>query len=143
VGRTPDDVSEPFGAEAAQFMNQLVLQHDVTIEVENVDKTGGFIGSMYTANGDNVAVLLLENGLATVHGPSADQSRQVNQLYSAETRAKAGLKNVCGAAQPQPTRQGGRGDAGGATRTRADAGGATRAGGCKGGKGERGEWAGG
>ena len=94
VGRTPDDPSEPFGAEAAQFITQHVLQHDVTAEIENVDKTGGFIGSLYTENGDNVAVLLLENGLATLHGPSADQSRHVNQLYSAETRAKASLKNV-------------------------------------------------
>ena len=94
VGRTPEDPSEPFGAEAAQFITQHVLQHDVTAEIENVDKTGGFIGSLYTENGDNVAVLLLENGLATLHGPSADQSRHVNQLYSAETRAKASLKNV-------------------------------------------------
>ena len=71
-----------------------MLQHDVTIDVEAVDKTGGFIGTMFTDAGDNVAVLLLEEGLATLHGPSADQSRYVNQLYAAETRAKASLKNV-------------------------------------------------
>jgi len=94
VARAPEEKSEPFGPEAAAFVTRLVLQHDVTIEVDAVDKSGAFNGTLFTSSGENVAVLLLENGLATVHGPSADQSRYANQLYSAETRAKAAQKNV-------------------------------------------------
>ena len=94
VGRTGEEDSEPFGQEALQFVSRLVFQHDVTVEVENVDKAGAFTGSLLTSDGENIAVLLLENGLASLHGPSADQSRYSNQLHSAESRAKAQKKNV-------------------------------------------------
>lgn len=65
------------------------------IEVESLDKTGGFIGTMWLNKTDNVAALLLEEGLAQVHGYSADQSKHVNQLYAAERAAKQERKNVC------------------------------------------------
>jgi staphylococcal nuclease domain-containing protein 1 len=94
VGRTPEEPSEPYGAEAAQAMTRLLLQRDVTVEVDGVDKSGAFTGALYTDAGDNAAVLLLEQGLATLHAPSADQSRAANQLYAAETRAKAALRNI-------------------------------------------------
>ena len=75
------------GQEAADFVTRRILQHDVELEVENVDKTGGFIGSIFH-RGQNLAMLLLERGLATVHSYSADQSAYTNQLYATESKAK-------------------------------------------------------
>ncbi|KAF9352123.1 hypothetical protein BGX34_000166 [Mortierella sp. NVP85] len=69
-------------------------QRDVEIEVESLDKTGGFIGTMWLNKTENVAALLLEEGLAQVHGYSADQSKHANQLYAAERTAKQERKNI-------------------------------------------------
>ncbi|KAI8382321.1 hypothetical protein BD560DRAFT_346615 [Blakeslea trispora] len=93
VGRTSQDKSEPFGQEALDFVSQKCLQHDVEIEVENVDKVGGFVGSLFV-NGENLAVALLSKGLAFIHEYSADESNYVNQLYGAEREAKSEKKGV-------------------------------------------------
>ena len=93
VGRTPQDKSEPFGQEALDFVSQKCLQHDVEIEVENVDKVGGFVGSLFV-HGENLAVALLAKGLAHIHEYSADESNYVNQLYGAEREAKSEKKGL-------------------------------------------------
>ncbi|KAI8078174.1 uncharacterized protein B0P05DRAFT_604058 [Gilbertella persicaria] len=93
VGRTPQDKSEPFGQEALEFVSQKCLQHDVEIEVENVDKVGSFVGSLFV-NGENLAVALLAKGLANIHEYSADESHYVNQLYGAEREAKSEKKGI-------------------------------------------------
>ncbi|KAG1459114.1 hypothetical protein G6F56_006235 [Rhizopus delemar] len=93
VGRTPNDKSEPYGQEALDFISQKCLQHDVEIEVENVDKVGSFVGSLFV-QGENVSVALLEHGLATIHEYSADESHYVNQIYAAEREAKREKKGL-------------------------------------------------
>jgi staphylococcal nuclease domain-containing protein 1 len=93
VGRTPQDKSEPYGQEALDFVSEKCLQHDVEIEVENVDKVGSFVGSLFV-NGENLAVSLLSRGFANIHGYSADESHYVNQLYGAEREAKTEKKGL-------------------------------------------------
>ncbi|KAF9415074.1 hypothetical protein BGZ94_000197 [Podila epigama] len=92
--RTPTEKAEPFGAEALDFVSRRCQQREVEVEVESLDKTGGFIGTMWLNKTENVAALLLEEGLATVHGYSADQSKHANQLYAAERVAKQARKNL-------------------------------------------------
>ena len=53
-------------AEAHELANKRCLQRDVEIDVDDVDKVGGFIGTLYI-NRENLARLLLEEGLASVH----------------------------------------------------------------------------
>jgi len=86
--------SDPFAVEAYQFTSSHTLQHDVEVEIEGVDKSGGFIGTLFLKNGDNLGVLLLEHGFGTLHQGSANGSNYVNQYYSAENRAKAAKKNI-------------------------------------------------
>lgn len=93
VGRTANDKSEPYGQESLDFVSRKCLQHDVEIEVENVDKVGSFVGSMFV-NGENLAVSLLSQGLANIHEYSADESHYVNQLYGAEREAKTEKKGI-------------------------------------------------
>ncbi|KAG0258901.1 hypothetical protein BG011_002987 [Mortierella polycephala] len=94
VARNAGEKSEPFGAEALDFISRRCQQREVEIEAESLDKTGGFIGTMWLNKTENVAAQLLEEGLATIHNYSADQSKYSNQLYAAERAAKEDRKNM-------------------------------------------------
>ena len=91
--RGPTDTGEPFGQEAHDFANRRCMQRDVEIDVENVDKVGGFIGAMYV-NRDSFAKLLVEEGLASVHAYSAEKAGSANELFAAETKAKEARRGM-------------------------------------------------
>ena len=91
--RNANEKSEPFGQEAHDFANRRCLQRDVEIDVEANDKVGGFIGTLYV-NRENFAKLLLEEGLASVHAYSAEQSAHGPELFAAEDRAKKAKKGM-------------------------------------------------
>ena len=91
--RNPSENSEAFGQEAHDFANRRCMQRDVEIDVENTDKVGGFIGILYI-NRENFAKLLLEEGLATVHSHSAEQSGNAIELLAAEQKAKDARKGL-------------------------------------------------
>lgn len=69
------------------------------IEVETVDKTGTFLGSLFE-NKVNVGVALLENGLAKLH-PNFDPSRTASavDLQRAEEKARTHKIKVSGVFQ--------------------------------------------
>ena len=89
--RNPNEASEPFGQEAHDFANRRCMQRDVEVDVEGTDKIGGFIGALYI-NRENFAKLLLEEGLANVHGYSAEQSGFATEYFAAEKKAKDAKK---------------------------------------------------
>lgn len=60
------------------------MQRDVEFEVDTVDKSGGFIGSLYLNKTENAALSLVKEGLATVHSFSADGLSWARQLYDTE-----------------------------------------------------------
>lgn len=60
------------------------MQRDVEFEVDSVDKSGGFIGSLYVNKTENVALTLVKEGLATIHSFSAEGLSWARQLYDAE-----------------------------------------------------------
>lgn len=91
--RNPSEKAEPFGQEAHDFANRRCMQRDVEIDVESLDKMGGFIGTLYI-NRENFAKLLLEEGLATVHAYSAEQSGKSTELFAAEQKAKDARKGM-------------------------------------------------
>jgi len=91
--RNPGEQGEPFGQEAHEFANRRCMQRDVEIDVENLDKVGGFIGTMYI-NRESFAKILVEEGLAAVHAYSAEKSGNGNELFAAEQRAKEGRKGM-------------------------------------------------
>lgn len=91
--RNANEKAEPFGQEAHDFANRRCLQRDVEIDVENTDKQGGFTGVLYI-NRENFAKLLLEEGYATVHSYSAEQSGHAKELFAAEQKAKEARKGI-------------------------------------------------
>ncbi|KAF9965273.1 hypothetical protein BGZ70_005143 [Mortierella alpina] len=105
AARTASEKSEPFGAEALDFISRRCQQREVEIEIESLDKTGGFIGTMWLHKTENVAAQLLEEGLASIHSYSAEQSKYSNQLYAAERAAKEDRKNIWANVDPNALAQ--------------------------------------
>jgi staphylococcal nuclease domain-containing protein 1 len=91
--RNESDKGEPFGKEAHEFANRRCQQRDVEIDIEECDKVGGFIGTLYI-NRENFAKTLVEEGLASVHTYSAEKSGNANELFAAEQKAKDARKNL-------------------------------------------------
>ncbi|KAK8204813.1 hypothetical protein IWZ01DRAFT_440694 [Phyllosticta capitalensis] len=91
--RNPNEKSEPFGQEAHDFANKRCLQRDVEIDVEDCDKVGGFIGTLYV-NRESFSKLLVEEGLASVHAYSAEKSGNAKELFAAEQKAKEARKGM-------------------------------------------------
>lgn len=83
---------EPMGNEAFAYSKELVLQHEVQVEVDNIDKGGNFIGWMFI-DGVNLSVALVEHGFAKVHF-TAERSSYFKDLQVAEERAKKARKGV-------------------------------------------------
>ena len=50
----------------------------------STDGSGGFIGALYLNKTENAAITLVKEGLATVHGYSAENLPWAKQLYDAE-----------------------------------------------------------
>ncbi|KAA8647033.1 hypothetical protein EYZ11_005272 [Aspergillus tanneri] len=91
--RNPSEASEPFGQEAHDLANKRCMQRDVEIDVETIDKVGGFIGTLYV-NKENFTKVLLEEGFATVHPYSAEQSGHATEYFAAEQKAKESRKGL-------------------------------------------------
>uniref|UniRef100_A0A5S6QCB8 Staphylococcal nuclease domain-containing protein n=1 Tax=Trichuris muris TaxID=70415 RepID=A0A5S6QCB8_TRIMR len=83
---------EPLSAEALQFTKDKCFQKEVEFEVDSVDKAGNFIGSCFIG-GKNLAEMLLEEGLGSVHF-AADRSKHGNALRAAEKTAKEDGRGV-------------------------------------------------
>jgi staphylococcal nuclease domain-containing protein 1 len=91
--RPSGEAAEPYGQEALEFASRRCMQRDVEIDVENTDKQGGFIGTLYVGR-ENFAKVLVEEGLAEVHAFSAEQSGHGNELFAAEKKAKEARKGL-------------------------------------------------
>ncbi|EOA15199.1 hypothetical protein CARUB_v10028588mg [Capsella rubella] len=79
---------EPYSEEAIGLMKRKIMQRDVEIVVETVDRTGTFLGSMWESN-TNVGTYILEAGLAKMQtGYGADRIPEAHLLERAERSAK-------------------------------------------------------
>ncbi|KAF9618557.1 hypothetical protein IFM89_002252 [Coptis chinensis] len=79
---------EPYSDEAIAFMRSKILQRDVEVEVETVDRTRTYLGSMWDPK-TNVAVTLLEAGLAKLQTAfGANRIADAHLLALAEQSAK-------------------------------------------------------
>ena len=78
--------AEPFGNEATTFIKEQLLQHEVNIEVESMDKGGNFIGWCFIGN-TNISVSLVEEGFASSF-MVGERSAYGGQVTAAEDRAK-------------------------------------------------------
>ncbi|VFV32850.1 staphylococcal nuclease domain-containing protein 1 [Panthera pardus] len=94
---------EPFSEEATLFTKELVLQREVEVEVESMDKAGNFIGWLHI-DGANLSVLLVEHSLSKVHF-TAERSSYYKSLLSAEEAAKQKKEKVWAHYEEQPVEE--------------------------------------
>ncbi|XP_073159229.1 ribonuclease TUDOR 1 [Henckelia pumila] len=78
---------EPYSEEAISFMRRRIMQRDVEIEVETVDKTGTFLGTLWESR-TNMSIPLLEAGLAKLQSFGIDRIQDAHLLAQAEQSAK-------------------------------------------------------
>ncbi|KZV57932.1 nuclease domain-containing protein 1-like [Dorcoceras hygrometricum] len=78
---------EPYSEEAISFMRRRIMQRDVEIEVETVDKTGTFLGTLWESR-TNMSIPLLEAGLAKLQSFGIDRIQDAHLLAQAEESAK-------------------------------------------------------
>jgi len=83
----------PYGDMALNIVKKNLLQRQVKIEIENIDRGDNFIGSIFI-NNQNVALMLLQNGLASLIPFSAKRSNYADALFKAEAEAKEAKKNM-------------------------------------------------
>ena len=98
--RVSKEKTEPFGQEALDYSNRRFLQRDVEIQVDSVDKVGGFIGTILLPVSKSekldISIPLLKEGLATIQG-----SRQLpRELNDAEEEAKKARKGIWSVVDP-------------------------------------------
>merc|ERR1712141_132778 len=77
---------EPFGNEASAFVKDQIMQKEVEIEVETMDKGGNFIGWCFDGI-NNISVQLIEEGFASAF-VMGDRSNYGSQIQIAEDSAK-------------------------------------------------------
>lgn len=79
----------PISEKILEFNNKKILQRDITVEVFDIDKIGGFIGNLYL-QGSNLPyqIELLKNGFVGIHQASVRKTKFEDQFYDAEEEAQ-------------------------------------------------------
>ncbi|OAV88251.1 hypothetical protein PTTG_01501 [Puccinia triticina 1-1 BBBD Race 1] len=103
TARHPGERNEPFGLEALDYSNRHAMQREVEVEIESTDKSGGFIGGLFLNKTDNLALLLVKEGLASCNEFSLERSPYGKELKAAEDEAKQKQKNLWKNFDEQPT----------------------------------------
>lgn len=89
--------AEPFGEDAKMFTKRAVMQRNVVVEIEDMDRGGNAFGPLFvgTAKDDasNFGAQLLAEGLAWVDSFSVERTNSAAVLQRAETAAKQARKN--------------------------------------------------
>uniref|UniRef100_A0A667ZXG1 Staphylococcal nuclease domain-containing protein n=1 Tax=Myripristis murdjan TaxID=586833 RepID=A0A667ZXG1_9TELE len=96
-------VAEPFSDEAMLFTKELVLQREVEVEVESMDKAGNFIGWLHI-EGVNLSVALVENALSKVHF-TAERSSYYKTLVSAEEACRQRKEKIWANYEEKPVEE--------------------------------------
>lgn len=77
--------NQPYGKEATIFLKSLVANRSVRVEVEDVDRYGRNVGTVY-ASGNNVNREMVKNGYAWVYRQYAKDSMLMSLEKTARTK---------------------------------------------------------
>jgi len=80
------------GDECLLHVKEQVMQREVEIEVESMDKAGNFIGYLFI-DGANLSVQLVQEGFASMHF-TAEKAQYGNMIKNAEDSAKSAKKRM-------------------------------------------------
>ncbi|XP_058515623.1 LOW QUALITY PROTEIN: staphylococcal nuclease domain-containing protein 1-like [Ochotona princeps] len=92
--------AEPFGDEALAYARSRLLQREVRVKVEAIDKGGNFLGTLWHSQGNNFAAELLELGLAHTVDFSLARTPFKDLLIQAERKAQGAKLKLWSLQQP-------------------------------------------
>jgi staphylococcal nuclease domain-containing protein 1 len=93
----PAREGEPFAREAEFLTRETLMQREVEIDAEDIDKMGTILGALYYTKGKTRSLLaaeLLEQGYGKMLRFSAERSSTFHELDAAEESARAARLNV-------------------------------------------------
>ncbi|KAM9953356.1 hypothetical protein ACTFIR_008422 [Dictyostelium discoideum] len=86
------DENEELSNQALGFSREHLHQHDVHIQIEDIDKGGNFIGTLMVGN-KNFALSLVEMGFASIYDPM-NRLNDYQRFEDAENKAKSSRLNL-------------------------------------------------
>eukprot|EP00922_Rhytidocystis_sp_ex-Travisia-forbesii_P071159 GHVS01106201.1.p1 GENE.GHVS01106201.1~~GHVS01106201.1.p1 ORF type:complete len:936 (-),score=126.12 GHVS01106201.1:359-3166(-) len=89
----PSRPGEPFAVEALQFAREQLMQRDVSVKIQQTDRGGNFIGTLWIGK-SNFATQLLELGYACTVDFSLAMSPHKDEYTAAEIKAQNSKLNV-------------------------------------------------
>ncbi|KAH9127214.1 hypothetical protein AeMF1_002452 [Aphanomyces euteiches] len=102
----PSKEAEPYGEDARRFSRRAVMQRNVLVEIEDMDRAGNAFGPMYIGQKDvksNFGCQVLAAGYGRVDDFSIDRTSTASDLIKAQDVAKAARKNVWKNVLPEET----------------------------------------
>mmetsp|Transcript_9572 Transcript_9572/g.26839 ORF Transcript_9572/g.26839 Transcript_9572/m.26839 type:complete len:915 (-) Transcript_9572:45-2789(-) len=87
--RTRKGESDPVAEAVLGYVRRTILQRDVNVEVENVDKGGSFLGKLFVKELGDFGLHLVAQGMAQVHEGSARRMARAQDYFTAEKDAQA------------------------------------------------------
>lgn len=91
---------EPFAQESLDFVRRSILQRDVDVEFNSVDKTGTYVGFLFTGK-KNLALEMLEHGFARPQLAVLEKVKYAADLRTAFEKAKANKRGVWSVEAPR------------------------------------------
>jgi endonuclease YncB( thermonuclease family) len=91
-GLLPLPPADPYGRQAIAFATARYLNRDIEFDVQEVDKSGGFLANIFLVERGtrvNIAQALLFHGLAEVHKRTIRGIPNVEELEAAQAEARA------------------------------------------------------
>jgi staphylococcal nuclease domain-containing protein 1 len=94
----PAAPGEPFGDEAFAYTRENFMQREVEVEIDNVDKGGTFLGSVWLTGPKpvNLGVTLVRAGLARLQPFFSEGDKNYKELAAAQAAAKQARLKVRG-----------------------------------------------
>ncbi|KAF2073820.1 hypothetical protein CYY_004878 [Polysphondylium violaceum] len=86
------DENEVLSNQALAYSREHLHQHDVSIQIDDIDKGGNFIGNLYYGN-KNFALNLVEMGFASIYDPM-NRLSEAKAFADAEDKAKSSRLNM-------------------------------------------------
>ena len=92
------EFDQPYGKEATAFARELLLNKEVTVQYEDIDRYSRYLGEVVTVGDKNVAAELLKSGMAWWYRKYSKDQR----LAALEAAAKKSKQGLWSAANPKP-----------------------------------------
>ena len=90
IGIDAPEKNQAYGSKAKQALSDLIFKKQIEIDVQYQEKWGRFAAKVYTADGQDVGLLMLQQGMAW-HNVNYDKTASYSAAEKTARAAKKGL----------------------------------------------------